>query len=669
MKSMKAALFACAFCGAAAMAQTNTWDATGNSQLSGNYYFRQVVYGNSVAYAVYGGITFDGNGGWTIAGTGGQMLSTNTGAPQAFSATGTYAISSAGFGYLTSPADATERVFVMVSNGIIVGSATENTGQYSDLFVAAPIGNPQPTVASLNGTYQLSYFRPDFTTGASYDEDALIQMSANGAGQANTSMTGYYGGSGTQVYTQISPGLKYYFSNGAGVLAFPGNNNASFIGFNGQQNEYIYMSPDGNFLFGGSPLDFDFFVGVKTNGSNPSNFSGLFYQAGMDDNANNNGALDSWYGSFDVLTGGLSGNIISNERVGYGSGGTGYTFPDTYGTFTSGGYTNTTSALQYVFSPNGAIRIGFGLSPYLGLNVALQAPSPTGTGVWLNPQGVTNSASSAPFTAGISNGELITLYGSNLASGTVVANSLPWPTSLGSVSRVSINGYSAPIYFVSPNQISVVVPYENTFAVADIQVITTSGATSNVISVPVYKTTPGVFTIDSSFGGVGPGGLGFAAAEHGGGAIVSNADPAQPGETIQMYLTGLGNVNPSNPDGAAGPISPFSIPNATISIDVNGTAVATPLPFIGLAPALAGLYQIDFQIPTTLTPGNYLVGITGPDSYSDEAVIPVGTATSQLAGGASPRAAASPSMRIPNRPAFTVVRPRATGQERHPHEF
>jgi len=59
-------------------AQTSAaWDNSGNSMLSGTFYFRQVVYSIgdatgdlSDAGALYGEITFDGNGNWTISGTG-----------------------------------------------------------------------------------------------------------------------------------------------------------------------------------------------------------------------------------------------------------------------------------------------------------------------------------------------------------------------------------------------------------------------------------------------------------------------------------------------------------------------------------------------------------------------------------------------------------------------
>ena len=75
-------------------------------------------------------------------------------------------------------------------------------------------------------------------------------------------------------------------------------------------------------------------------------------------------------------------------------------------------------AQHYVSSADGSIRIGYGIGPYLSLNIALQAPALSGSGVYLNPVGVVNAASSAPFTSQVSPGEFLTLYGSGLAPAT-----------------------------------------------------------------------------------------------------------------------------------------------------------------------------------------------------------------------------------------------------------
>jgi uncharacterized protein (TIGR03437 family) len=251
----------------------------------------------------------------------------------------------------------------------------------------------------------------------------------------------------------------------------------------------------------------------------------------------------------------------------------------------------------------------------LGISVAIKAPNFTGSGVFLSPVGIENAASSAPFTAGVAPGEFITLYGSNLAPGEQVA-SVPFPNILNGV-QVLINDVAAPIYYVSPNQVSVIVPYETTDSIAEIQV-KNAGVTSNAVTLFVNKTAPGVFSQSEN-------GLGLAAALHSDFSLVTESNPAVGGETVLVYLTGIGAVVPPVADGAAGPSSPLSVTTNTIAAAVGGQAAAVT--FAGLAPGFAGLYQVNLTMPSGLTSGNLALDIIGPDSLTSEAVLPVsGTA-------------------------------------------
>jgi uncharacterized protein (TIGR03437 family) len=180
---------------------------------------------------------------------------------------------------------------------------------------------------------------------------------------------------------------------------------------------------------------------------------------------------------------------------------------------------------------------------------------------------------------------------------------------------VFINGVAAPIYFVTQNQLAVIVPSADPFSLAQIQVLN-NGVTSNVVTQVLNKTVPGVYTIPS-------GGIGYAAAVHASGQIVTPANPAQPGETIEVFTTGLGTAYPTVADGAAPPLSPLSPTLNTINAAVGG--VSATVVFAGLAPTLAGLYQINVTIPPTLTPGDYTMDVAGPDSYAAQALVSVGT--------------------------------------------
>src|SRR5439155_17131703 len=105
----------------------------------------------------------------------------------------------------------------------------------------------------------------------------------------------------------------------------------------------------------------------------------------------------------------------------------------------------------------------------------------------------------------VSGGELVTLYGTNLAPSTVVTSVVPFPTTLGGV-KVLVNSVPAPLYYVSPSQISVIIPSGSPSSIAAIQVVN-NGAASNTVTEFVNKTTPGLFTLNSS-------GIGYAAVVH-----------------------------------------------------------------------------------------------------------------------------------------------------------
>lgn len=193
--------------------------------------------------------------------------------------------------------------------------------------------------------------------------------------------------------------------------------------------------------------------------------------------------------------------------------------------------------------------------------------------------------------------------------------------------KVLINNIAAPIVYAQANQIAVIVPFEVTqpnITVAQFQVIN-NGQSSNVITEFVNLTTPGVFTQDES-------GFGLAAALHANGSPVTDDNPAQAGETVQVFMSGLGSVFPSILDGVGAPTTPLSNTSNTITADINYTTATVA--FQGLAPGFAGLYQVNVQIPSGLTAGEGSLDLGGPDSYTIEAFIPIGDAASTTAPAA-----------------------------------
>ena len=623
-----------------------SWDTSGNGMLNGKYYFRHVLYqlsnaGTGALYdevSLYGTVTFNGTapGTYTVSATEVDVQAQQMGSG---TLSGTYSIAASGQGFLSNPLSTGDSIYGLVNaQGIFVGSSTENLNGYNDVFIAAPLASPLPTASTFKGSYSLAYM--DLSSGNPlYTVGAMLAMNPDGAGNLGTvGVVWYAGQNGSGKGVQSLPNVKYIFSGGAAVVTFPNSSNALFAG-----QYYLYFSPDGNFVFGGSPYSPDLLVGVRT-GTGTPNLSGLYYEAGLDEDESTLNAgyasLDSFYGSFSAQ----AGTIVGHQRLAnfFNASAANYTYSDTYTVPSNGAYSN--PAMNYVVG-NG-IRIGSGIGPYLGLSVALQAPTMTSslssTGVFLNPQGVVNAGSSAPFTAGLAPGELLTLYGVNLASGTQVASGIPFPTTLGNV-QVTINGIPAPIYYVTATQLSAIVPYGVTGSIAKVQVFNNNVA-SNSVTALIAKTAPGVLTQLQN-------GLGYGDVVHSDGTLVNANNPAQIGETVSVYLTGLGAVSPTIADGAAGLPYPYATtPAGTITAYIGG--VQATVGYSGLAPGLAGLYQINLTVPAGLTAGDNNLDIAGPDSYSSECLIAVGTPSASAPAAvpayrAVPRALSQPRPIIP----------------------
>jgi uncharacterized protein (TIGR03437 family) len=608
---------ALAICGVA-VAVGQTQDGSGNALLKGNFHFRHVAVQDVDANsnpteitATYGTIAFDGAGNYAITGT--QVDNTvASGAPQAFNATGTYAIGSNGTGYVANPlypTDGFDFIYGAVSQGVFTGSSTEAEGEgyvLNDVFIAIPAGS-NPTNASFTTAYQTGLL--DFTAaGSTAVKNALFKLAPNGAGGfGSIVLNGQAANQTATTITQTVAGATYTFNgDGSATLTVPlptgvTSTNALFTG-----SKTIFESADGNFILGLTATGYDIFFGIKalTAGTGKNSISaGLYFTAALEDSPTISGA-DSYYGSTSN-SGDSAGDAILHARLNF-PGYSAYDFgTDNQIAINADGSTAVDfNGYQYFYGDGGLAFVGIGTSGNFSLIVGMHAASFSGPGVYLNPIGVVNAASYQPITASLAPGELITLFGTGLAPGTsVTAGGQAFKTQLNGVS-VTIDSIPCPIYYVSATQIAVIVPYGvalNQTGLANIQV-SNAGALSNVVQMYISDSAPGAFSQSAN-------GLGYAAALHAlTGALVTKANPAQPGEYISLYLTGLGTVTPAVSDGALGPSSTLSISdlfnsgNLSVYFDdySNGsTGNAGVIQFAGLAPGLAGLYQINVQIPKT----------------------------------------------------------------------
>ena len=221
--------------------------------------------------------------------------------------------------------------------------------------------------------------------------------------------------------------------------------------------------------------------------------------------------------------------------------------------------------------------------------------------------GVTNSASYA--ANAISPGSLITLFGSALAPLSGNANETPLPVSIGDTA-VTINGFAAPLLFVSPEQINIEVPWEIAPGAAEL-IVSTLGVPSAPVFINVLPAAPGIFA----------GIEGNGAVVNANGAVNSSSNPAAPGSFVSVFFTGQGPVTSAIDDGDA-PLSGQAI-SGTLSATATVGGMPATVGFTGLAPLFPGLAQMNLTIPS-LASGSYSLVIKIGDVSSNRVQIVVG---------------------------------------------
>jgi uncharacterized protein (TIGR03437 family) len=113
----------------------------------------------------------------------------------------------------------------------------------------------------------------------------------------------------------------------------------------------------------------------------------------------------------------------------------------------------------------------------------------------------------------------------------------------------------------------------------------------NVVTVPLSDYAPAFFEI----------GGGNIAAQDSSYNVIRTSNPAKQGQTILLYLNGLGPVSNQPASGDPAPSSPLAMCKSTPSVSIGGKTATSS--FCGLAPGFPGLYQINAAVPTGLTPG------------------------------------------------------------------
>jgi uncharacterized protein (TIGR03437 family) len=598
-----------------------------NSALTGGYHFVQLLVtvtpeGETAGGRNLGGtITFDGNGGYSFTG----RLGVDSGAPTAAAGNGTYSVNSGGFVELTNPIVQQWKVNARLGadSEILLGSSTEADDGSFDLFVALKAPADGVTNSLLNGTYfggSMSF--PNGRDTAL--KTAFLQLTPNGGGVfPGSQVTGHAADAGETAVEQSLTNATYALtSDGSGTASF-GSSASLFSG-----NHDVFVSANGNYFIGYSTESGgrEIFLAIKgfSNSASNASWEGDYWIAEV--------LVDLKGNSYSMASGAIrsngAGQAPLSERVRLErsiidfSGVNSYIIrSDSTGALAgilAEDVTNFAIGAPTANGPGAFVQIDAldTSSQNHGLTFGVRVPDLSGNGVYLSPLGVVNGASFAPPTYPISGGTILSLFGSGLAPAEQVAQTVPIPTNMAGVT-VTINGVPAPLFFVSPRQINLQAPFSLAGETATV-VVNNNSHLSNEVEVPVAATSPGIFSTASN--GIGP-----ATITHADFSLITTQDPALPGETVIVFLTGLGAVNPAIADGAQGPSAePFSRvtdPNLLVEF---GREVGT-IRFAGAAPCCVGLYQINVDVPTTVIVGPAVpVTIETTNAFSDLVDLAIG---------------------------------------------
>ncbi|HXW13628.1 MAG TPA: peptidase S8, partial [Terriglobia bacterium] len=224
--------------------------------------------------------------------------------------------------------------------------------------------------------------------------------------------------------------------------------------------------------------------------------------------------------------------------------------------------------------------------------------------------GAANNGSGA---ASFAPGEEIAVYGSQLAPArtSLVAGELPLPLSLAGVSA-TVNGVSAPVYFASPGQLDLQIPYETSIGPA-VLAVNNNGQVA-AFALNIASTAPGMFGLWT------PNGI--------------PVTTAQQGAVVVTYITGEGDVTPTLATGATPPsttpVASLPKPRQAVSVTVGGVVVpSNQLLFVGIPSGLAGVTQINFTIPANAPLGEQPVVVTVGGTASPPVTLTVTAPSSQ----------------------------------------
>ncbi|MBI4442717.1 MAG: hypothetical protein HY649_05010 [Acidobacteria bacterium] len=589
--------------------------ALNDASLQGSYFFSYqkidatILFGPLFTTAT-GSLSFDGAGKVSA-----QGFINRSGTLQQLATTGTYRLDSTG----TVQISFLELAIAVVGsvaydlNALVASNVVGGGLLNQQILLATRQPTPPFALTLLNGTYSVAE-RTVTGSGSPQLENSFGTIRFDGVGNAQVEMSSNRGGS---TFPVSGGGTYQVLSDGRILLTIPGRAGPVTVG----------LDPTGRLA-----------VGATTSPASQSTHD-LWVLTRSDDSGLGNAALD---GSYQLVAGAYSGGFSTAAgMVDYRGDGKGFyqLALNNMGALKtgSGGVSFSVSAgtLQFLELEKfllgnefpKTLQMGLGASGYAVAAGSVSDPAASNFLIAIRtpirPAAMNNAASFSTDIA-VSPGGLFTLWGRNLARQTMEASfvSCPGtgepkclPRQMGGAT-LKVGGAEAPLLYVSPFQINAQFPFEIPPGPATVTVVL-DGVEGGSLNATVTAASPGLFTVSRD-------GKGTGIFQHSSNyQLVTESNPARPGEVVIVYATGLGAVLPAVPSGAAPPLQPTSSASATVTAEIGGQDARVH--FAGLAPEFVGLYQLNVEVPSGLaTRGNVPLLLRVAGTPSNTATMPIG---------------------------------------------
>ena len=166
-----------------------------------------------------------------------------------------------------------------------------------------------------------------------------------------------------------------------------------------------------------------------------------------------------------------------------------------------------------------------------------------------------------------------------------------------------MNGITAPLYSVTPGQVTLQVPYETSAGLAVLGINNNGQVASYLL--PVAISAPAFFTTS--------------------GDLLTPSSTGSPGQVVTAYITGEGDVTPFLATGAspAAGTSASSLPSPRLPVTVTVGGLKATIQFAGIPSGLVGVTQINFAIPAGTPAGVQTVVVSLGGTAQDQSSIRV----------------------------------------------